>query len=175
MRQLFLDTETTGLKPADGHRIVEIGVLEMIGNRFQCYINPERDIDPIAESVHGLSLDFLQGKPKFVEIADAFLDFVGNDELIIHNAPFDIGFLDHELKLIGKQSIRDICPSIVDTRIVARELFPGQSNSLDALCDRFDIDRSGRDLHGALIDCDLLCQVYLAMLAHSQTIPAPQA
>ena len=168
MRQIFLDTETTGLNPAMGHRLIEIAAVEMIDRKltrrhYHCYINPEREIDAEAERVHGISLDFLLDKPKFAAVADEFLRFVEGGELIIHNAPFDIGFLDHELKRLGKPSIREYCPAVLDTLAMAKDMFPGKRNSLDALCDRFEVDRSNRTLHGALIDCELLGEVYLSM------------
>ena len=168
MRQIFLDTETTGLDPAQGHRLIEIAAVEMINRKhtnrhFHAYVNPEREIDAEAERVHGTSLDFLQDKPKFANVADEFLAFVEGAELIIHNAPFDIGFLNAELKRIGRQEMKVFCPSVIDTLVMAKDVFPGKRNSLDALCDRFEIDRSNRTLHGALIDCELLGDVYLAL------------
>lgn len=168
MRQIFLDTETTGLDPAQGHRLIEIAAVEMVDRKltnrhYHCYIHPERDIDPEAERVHGISLDFLQDKPKFAGVVDEFLRFVEGGELIIHNAPFDLGFLNHELKRLGRPGIREYCPSVIDTLVMAKDMFPGKRNSLDALCDRFDVDRSNRTLHGALIDCALLGEVYLSM------------
>jgi len=168
MRQIFLDTETTGLDPAQGHRLIEIAAVEMVdrkftGQHYHCYVHPERNIDPEAERVHGISLEFLQDKPRFAVVADEFLRFVDGAQLIIHNAPFDVGFLDHELKRLAKPGIRDYCPSVIDTLVMAKEQYPGKRNSLDALCDRLDVDRSNRTLHGALIDCELLAEVYLAM------------
>lgn len=168
MRQIFLDTETTGLDPSQGHRLIEIAAVEMINRKhtnrhYHVYVNPEREIDAEAERVHGISLDFLQDKPKFANVADEFLAFVEGAELIIHNAPFDIGFLNAELKRIGRPEMKVFCPSVIDTLVMAKENFPGKRNSLDALCDRFDIDRSNRTLHGALIDCELLGDVYLAL------------
>lgn len=175
MRQIFLDTETTGLDPAQGHRLIEIAAVEMVDRKltnrhYHCYINPEREIDPEAERVHGISLDFLQDKPKFAAVADEFLRFVEGGELIIHNAPFDLGFLNHELKRLGKPPVRDYCPSVLDTLVMAKEMFPGKRNSLDALCDRFDVDRSNRTLHGALIDCALLGEVYLSMTRGQESL-----
>lgn len=168
MRQIFLDTETTGLDPAQGHRLIEIAAVEMINRKhtnrhYHCYVNPERDIDAEAERVHGISRDFLQDKPKFAGVVDEFLAFVEGAELIIHNAPFDIGFLNHELKRLGRPEMKTFCPAVIDTLAMAKDTFPGKRNSLDALCDRFDIDRSNRTLHGALIDCELLGDVYLAL------------
>ncbi len=169
MRQIILDTETTGLQTADGHRIIEIGCIELVnrkftGKRYHQYINPEREIDEGALAVHGIAQDFLQTKPVFSTIIDEFMDFVSGAELIIHNAPFDVGFINHELKL-AKQKwtlITDYC-RIVDTLVLARQLHVGQRNSLDALCKRYNVDNSQRDLHGALMDAHLLAQVYLAM------------
>ena len=169
MRQVVLDTETTGLEPADGHRIIEIGCVELIDRRptertFWQYINPERDVDQGALEVHGLTNDFLSNKPKFEEIVDAFLNFVDGSELIIHNAGFDVGFINHELKLLDANAPAiDARCTILDTLELARRLHPGQKNSLDALCKRYDIDNSSRQLHGALLDAQILADVYLAM------------
>lgn len=173
MRQIVLDTETTGLNPALGHRIIEIGCVEiherrLTGNTFQCYINPERTIDPGAEAVHGISLESLQDKPKFSEICDDFLAFVRTDELIIHNAPFDLGFLKHELKRIPNTKPLEKHCSIFDTLTLARKKHPGQKNNLDALCKRYGIDNSKRGKHGALLDAEILALVYLAMTAGTQ-------
>jgi DNA polymerase-3 subunit epsilon len=169
MRQIILDTETTGLRTEDGHRIIEIGCLEMIdrkltGKQFHYYINPEREIEAGAIAVHGIKNEFLKDKPVFSNIVDEFMTFISGSELVIHNAPFDIGFLNHELKLHRQQwkTIADYC-SVVDTLKIARDLHAGQRNSLDALCKRYFIDNSQRDLHGALLDAHLLAQVYLAM------------
>jgi DNA polymerase-3 subunit epsilon len=169
MRQIILDTETTGLRVEDGHRLIEIGCLEMVNRRltqttFHHYINPEREIEAGALAVHGISNQFLRDKPLFKSIAQAFVDFIQGAELIIHNAPFDLSFLNHELMLtqLGFKPISDYC-SVVDTLVIARQLHVGQRNSLDALCKRYAVDNSKRDLHGALIDCHLLAQVYLAM------------
>lgn len=168
-RQIILDTETTGLEPAAGHRIIEIGCVELIdrklsGQSFHVYINPEREIDEGAVEVHGLSAEFLADKPRFTDIADDFLSFVEGAELIIHNAPFDVGFINHELRLLSSDSILigERC-SIVDTLVMARKKHPGQRNSLDALCKRYSIDNSQRTLHGALLDAEILAEVYLAM------------
>jgi len=168
MRQIVLDTETSGLDFRKGHRIVEIGCIEMIGRkptqrRFHTYLNPECPIEAGAQAVHGLTNEDLQDKPKFVEIAKDFLDFIQDAELLIHNAEFDRGFLDNELGLLGRPPLDQVCSGIVDTLKLARELRPGRKNSLDALCREFDIDNSGRHLHGALLDAELLAEVYLAM------------
>lgn len=169
MRQIILDTETTGLEPREGHRIIEIGCVELAyrrrtGQTFHRYLNPERVVDEGALKVHGLSSEFLSDKPRFADIAEEFMNFIKGAELIIHNAPFDIGFLDHELSLFdskwGRMSIH--C-QILDTLVLARQRHPGQKNSLDALCKRYGIDNSRRDLHGALLDAELLAGVYLAM------------
>ncbi|HEX5339737.1 MAG TPA: DNA polymerase III subunit epsilon [Gammaproteobacteria bacterium] len=169
MRQVVLDTETTGLEPAEGHRIIEIGCVELIdrrpsGRSFQQYINPERDVDQGALDVHGISNDILANKPRFAEIAEAFLKFVDDSELIIHNAGFDIGFINHELRLLdaGAADITERC-AVLDTLELARRMHPGQKNSLDALCKRYNIDNSSRQLHGALLDAQILADVYLAM------------
>ena len=169
MRQIALDTETTGLDPAQGHRVIEIGGVELrnrrpTGNRFHCYLQPDRLIDPGAVAVHGITSEFLADKPRFSDIVQSFLDFIREAELIIHNAPFDVGFLDHELRLLGKAYGRtqDYC-RILDTLELARRLFPGQRNALDALCKRYNIDNSQRTLHGALLDAQILADVYLAM------------
>lgn len=168
-RQLVLDTETTGLRPEEGHRVIEIACIELLdrkltNNHYHCYLNPEREIDQAAINVHGLTLSFLKDKPRFADIADDFLTFIDGAELIIHNAPFDIGFLNHELKLWKKEAKRvtDYC-SVIDTLMLAREKYAGQRNSLDALCKRLGVDNSKRDLHGAMVDTHLLAQVYLAM------------
>lgn len=169
MRQIVLDTETTGLEPAEGHRIIEIGCVEMLNRRptgrtFHQYLNPEREIDRAAEDVHGLSNAFLADKPRFGEIAAEFLAFVEGAELVIHNAAFDVGFLDAELAQLEPPGpeIARIC-GILDTLLLARQLHPGQRQSLDALCKRYSVDNSGRDLHGALLDAQLLAEVFLAM------------
>ena len=166
-RQVILDTETTGLDPKQGHRIIEIACIEMISRRinrntFFKRINPEREIDEGATQVHGITLADLEHEPKFADIADAFLDYVRGAELIIHNAPFDVGFINAELSRIGKAPITDIC-SVTDTLAMARELHPGRKNSLDALCERYAIDNSARTFHGALLDAELLGEVYVAM------------
>ncbi|BAK75910.1 DNA polymerase III, epsilon subunit [Pseudogulbenkiania sp. NH8B] len=168
MRQIILDTETTGLEPSQGHRIIEFAGLEMVnrkltGRSLHLYIHPERDIDPDAERVHGISLDFLADKPRFAAVGPEIADFLRDAELIIHNAPFDVGFLNAEFDRIGVERVSTLCASVIDTLVMARDQFPGKRNSLDALCDRFEIDRSNRTLHGALIDCELLGEVYLWM------------
>lgn len=168
-RQIVLDTETTGLSTAQGHRIIEIGCLELVnrrltGREFHRFLNPDRDIDEGAERVHGISRASLEGEPRFPEIVDDFLAFIKDAELIIHNATFDIGFLDHELKLMKHAAPAiEQHASVLDTLMIARELHPGQRNSLDALCKRYEVDASKRDVHGALIDSELLANVYLAM------------
>lgn len=169
MRQIILDTETTGLQVADGHRIIEIGCIELInrkitGNRFHQYINPGREIENDAIKVHGITQQFLQDKPMFSAISEAFMDFISGAELIIHNAPFDVGFIDYELSLTQKKwkSLTEYC-RIIDTLQLARQIHVGQRNSLDALCKRYNVDNSQRELHGALLDAHLLAKVYLAM------------
>ena len=168
MRQIILDTETTGLDPALGNRILEIGGVEIVdrqptGKHFHRYINPERDSEEGALQVHGITREFLADKPKFREIAQEFLDYVAGAELVIHNAPFDIAFLNHELRLLDMKPMKDVCPSVIDTLKQARELHPGKRNNLDALCERYQINNAGRTLHGALLDAQLLAEVYLAM------------
>lgn len=185
MRQITLDTETTGLKPSDGHRIIEIGCVELVNRRLtgeyrQYYMNPKRGIDAGAQAVHGISSDFLQDKPLFAEIVDDFLAFIDGAELIIHNAPFDLGFLNHELKLWQKrQAIKvDEQNSIIDTLRLAREMHPGQRNNLDALCKRYDIKHFDRSLHGAHLDAQILAHVYLAMTSGQASLfdePGEQA
>ena len=175
MRQIILDTETTGLEPKEGHRIIEFAGLEMVdrrltGKHLHLYIHPQREIDAGAQDVHGISLESLEGKPVFAQVADEIVEFLRDAELIIHNAPFDVGFLNHEFSMVGKPAIKDICSNVVDTLKDARALYPGKKNSLDALCDRFEIDRSNRTLHGALIDCELLSEVYLTMTRGQHTL-----
>lgn len=184
MRQVVLDTETTGLSPADGHRIIEIGCIELMnrrrtGREFHRFLNPERDIDAGAERVHGISRAELSGHPTFADVADELLAFIEGAELIIHNAEFDVGFLEHELRLMGHTD-PEIArhATVTDTLILARELHPGQRNSLDALCKRYVVDASKREVHGALIDAELLVNVYLAMTGGQATLvlePEPAA
>lgn len=166
-RQIVLDTETTGMDPTTGDRIVEIGCVEMVdrmltGHHFHVYINPERDMPVEAFNVHGLSEEFLSDKPVFANVAQDFLSYIAGGELIIHNATFDMKFLDYELELLGLKSLTSQC-SVIDSLKVARDMYPGQRNSLDALCKRLGIDNSKRTLHGALLDSEILAQVYLAM------------
>jgi DNA polymerase-3 subunit epsilon len=175
-RQLFLDTETTGLETRDGHRIIEIACVEMINRRlthnsYHVYINPERDIDEGAQQVHGISTEFLADKPLFADIVEDFVRFVDGAELIIHNASFDVGFINHEFGLL-KPAVGRIekCCTITDTLAMARKRHPGQRNNLDALCKRYGIDNSGRNLHGALIDADLLASMYLAMTSGQNSL-----
>lgn len=169
MRQIVLDTETTGLNPAEGHRIIEVAAVELIdrrltGRHYHSYINPERAIDAGAQAVHGLSREFLADKPRFEDIAAELLAFVEGAELVIHNAPFDIGFIDSEFKRLqpALASVTSYC-QVLDTLVLARKKHPGQQNSLDVLCRRYSVDNSKRELHGALLDADLLAAVYLAM------------
>ena len=169
MRQIVLDTETTGLEVAQGHRIIEIGCVELVnrkltGNHYHQYINPHRAIDQGALEVHGITSEFLADKPAFEAISGAFMEFVQGAELIIHNAPFDLGFLDNELQRLSpsKGSVVDRC-TVIDTLVMARSKHPGQRNSLDALCQRYEVDNSQRDLHGALLDAEILADVYLAI------------
>lgn len=176
MRQIVLDTETTGLEPRQGHRIIEIGCIELIDRRptrndFHRYLNPERDIEAGAEAVHGLSRKFLSTKPLFIDVVQPLLEYIDGAELIIHNAPFDVGFLNHEIKLLNKEYmlIEERC-QILDTLPLARQMHPGQRNSLDALCKRYGVDNSKRDLHGALLDARLLADVYLAMTGGQKTL-----
>ena len=175
MRQVILDTETTGLDPALGHRIIEIAGVEIVnrrltGNRFHRYVNPERDSEDAALQVHGLTREFLQDKPRFRDIAAEFLTFVDGAELVIHNAAFDVAFIDYELKAVEAKPISACCPCIVDTLKLARELYPGKRNSLDALCERHEIDNSARTLHGALLDAQLLAEAYLAMTRGQESL-----
>lgn len=182
MRQVILDTETTGLEPEQGHRVIEVGAVEIVdrrltGKHLQLYINPHREIDDAAFEIHGLDAEFLADKPAFADVADRFLGFVKDAEVIIHNAPFDVSFIDYELSLLGDgdgevskyaeqkrraSRMADIC-QVMDSLALARRKHPGQKNSLDALCRRYDIDNSARELHGALLDAEILADVYLAM------------
>ena len=168
-RQVILDTETTGISTAEDHRIIEIGCVEMVnrrltGQNFHQYINPHREIDAGAMEVHGITNEFLADKPSFEDIAEDFLQFIEGAELIIHNAPFDVGFIDHELKKLSGENrrVNSLC-TVLDTLKMARDKHPGQKNNLDALCKRYDVDNSNRELHGALLDAEILADVYLAM------------
>ncbi len=169
IRQIVLDTETTGLNPKEGHRVIEIGCVELInrrltGNHFHVYINPDREIDQGAIDVHGITNEFLQDKPKFKDIVDDYVEFTEGAELIIHNAPFDVGFLNHELSLISGEIRRiETLSTVFDTLAFARKKHPGARNTLDALCKRYGIDNSHRELHGALLDAEILADVYLLM------------
>ena len=175
-RQIVLDTETTGLSPKQGHRIIEIGCVELInrrltGNHFHYYINPERPVDEGAFNVHGISDEFLADKPKFNAIADEFFNYINGAELVIHNAPFDVGFIEHEFNLYNKKlkKLQHYC-QITDTLMLARKLHPGQKNNLDILCKRYNIVNFERDLHGALLDSEILAQVYLAMTSGQSSL-----
>jgi len=175
MRQIVLDTETTGLDPKQGHRIIEIAAVELInrqltGNHYHQYLNPEREIDAGALEVHGISREFLQDKPRFRDVAQAFLAYVAGAELIIHNAPFDVGFLNSELGLIEADGIETVCGGVVDTLKMAKSLHPGKRNNLNVLCERYQVDNSRRALHGALLDSELLAEVYLAMTRGQETL-----
>jgi DNA polymerase-3 subunit epsilon len=176
-RKIVLDTETTGMPVTDGHRVIEIGCVEVIGRRltgrnFHVYLNPDRGSDEGAIGVHGITDEFLIGKPRFAEVADEFYEFVKGAQLIIHNAPFDVGFLNNEFALIGQHDRKDITTycTVLDTLAMARERHPGQRNSLDALCKRYGVDNSDRDLHGALLDSEILADVYLAMTGGQTTL-----
>ncbi|HYN55526.1 MAG TPA: DNA polymerase III subunit epsilon [Methylotenera sp.] len=168
MRQIFLDTETTGLYHAQGHRVIEIAAVEVVNrrltkNHFHYYLNPDREIDQGAQEIHGISLEFLQDKPRFADIAKELIAFIADAELIMHNAPFDVGFLNAELGLIEQQSVETVVAKITDTLKIAKEMRPGQRNNLDALCRHFGVNNSKRTLHGALLDAELLADVYMAM------------
>lgn len=176
MRQIILDTETTGLEVDKGHRIIELGCVELVNRRrtnrtWHHYLQPERDIDPGAQEVHGISAAMLAGKPRFADVAEEFLEFISGAELIIHNADFDVGFLDAELRALGPASpqISALC-AVVDTLALARRLHPGQRNSLDALCKRYGVDNASRGFHGALLDAQLLADVYLTMTGGQATL-----
>ncbi len=175
-RQIVLDTETTGLDPAAGHRVIEIGALELVnrrptGTRFHRYLNPEREIDEGAIEVHGITNEDLADKPLFADVAEEFVSFIRGAELVIHNAPFDVGFLDAELRRLGPNwgDIDGLCP-VCDTLQLARSKHPGQKNNLDALCRRYEVDNSQRELHGALLDAEILTDVYLAMTGGQATL-----
>lgn len=175
MRQIILDTETTGLDPRQGHRVIEIAAVEMFnrrltGNHFHRYLNPDRDIDVGAMQIHGITRDFLQDKPRFADIAQEFVEYIQGAELIIHNAAFDVGFLNAELALQKSPPLTTFISAVIDTLGMARGLHPGQRNNLDALCKRYGIDNANRTLHGALIDCELLAQVYLSMTRGQESL-----
>jgi len=175
MRQIILDTETTGLDPKQGHRIIEVAAVEMVnrrltGNHLHRYVNPDRDIDAGAMRVHGITPEFLQDKPRFVDIAREFVDFIQGAELIIHNAPFDVGFLNMELGLLDMPLLPNWCDSVTDTLAMAKALRPGQRNNLDALCKHYAVDNTARTLHGALLDCELLAAVYLALTRGQESL-----
>jgi len=168
MRQIFLDTETTGLSADSGDRVIEIGCVELLhrkltGNNLHFYLNPERDSHEEALRVHGITNEFLKDKPKFGAVMDQFLEYIEGAEVIIHNAPFDVSFLNKELELQGRKPFTTFVDSITDTLVMAKEMFPGKRNSLDSLCDRLEVDNSGRTLHGALLDAELLADVYINM------------
>jgi DNA polymerase-3 subunit epsilon len=176
MRQIVLDTETTGLDPSQGHRVIEIGCVEidnrkLTGKHFHCYLNPDRDIDAGAMEVHGLTSQFLADKPRFHQVESEFLEFIDGSELVIHNAPFDIGFLDHELRATKTDAINiaSFC-GVLDSLLLAREKHPGQRNSLDALCKRYGVDNTQRQLHGALLDAEILADVYLVMTSGQSSL-----
>lgn len=176
MRQIVLDTETTGLEPSQGHRIIEIGCVELInrqltGNHYHQYINPDREVEEGAIEVHGISNEFLADKPRFEAVVDDFIEFIKGAELIIHNASFDVGFINHEFKLLngGYPKVDSIC-SVLDTLGMARQKHPGQKNSLDALCKRYEVDNAHRELHGALLDAEILADVYLRMTGGQVTL-----
>lgn len=183
MRQIFLDTETTGLETRLGHRIIELACVEMVNRRLthrhlHYYVNPDRDIDEGALAVHGISREFLADKPRFGEIANEFLDFIRGAELVIHNAAFDVGFLDCELGMLGLATVNTVCANVRDTLKMARELHPGKKNNLDALCERYGVNNSHRTLHGALLDAEILADVYVAMTRGQESLVmdlAPQA
>jgi DNA polymerase-3 subunit epsilon len=175
MRQIILDTETTGLDPRQGHRIIELAAVEMVnrritGNHLHRYMNPDREIDAGAMQVHGITPEFLQDKPRFGDVVHEFIDFVRGAELIIHNAPFDVGFLDMELRLLDMAPLATWCGGVTDTLAMAKALHPGQRNNLDALCKRYGVDNTARTLHGALLDCELLAAVYLALTRGQESL-----
>ena len=175
MRQIILDTETTGLEVRQGHRLIEVAGVEMVnrrltGRHLHRYVHPERDIDAGAMAVHGITLDFLADKPKFREIAHELADFLAGAELIIHNAPFDVGFLNNEFALVGLPPVTQVAGGILDTLRMAKSLHPGKRNNLDALCERYGVDNSNRTLHGALLDAEILADVYLAMTRGQESL-----
>lgn len=176
MRQIVLDTETTGLETAQGHRIIEIGAVEVdarrkTGRTYHVYLNPDREVDEGAIEIHGITNEFLADKPRFADIADEFFDFINGADLVIHNAPFDVGFIDHEFGQLerGLPAVSECC-SVTDTLIMARRMHPGQRNTLDALCKRYQVDNSQRDLHGALLDAEILADLYLTMTGGQVTL-----
>jgi DNA polymerase-3 subunit epsilon len=174
-RQIMLDTETTGLDPSLGHRIIEIGCVEMFGRRLtgqrlHRYVNPQREIDAGAMQVHGITNERVANEPVFGAIAAELIDFIRGAELVIHNAAFDVGFLNHEFSLLGLEPVSSICDGVIDTLKMAREMRPGRKNNLDALCRDFGVDNSGRQLHGALLDAELLAEVYLAMTRGQESL-----
>ena len=174
-RQIVLDTETTGLEPAQGHRIIEIGCVEMVdrrltGNNFHVYLQPDREIDEAAIEVHGITNEFLADKPRFEDVAEEFADYLRGAEVIIHNAPFDVGFIDAEFARLPDRITTDSLCQVTDTLVMARQMHPGQRNSLDALCGRYDIDNAHRTKHGALLDSEILADVYLAMTGGQKTL-----
>lgn len=175
MRQIFLDTETTGLEVRLGHRVIELACVEMVNRRLtnrhlHYYVNPDRDIDEGALAVHGISREFLADKPRFGDVANEFLDFIRGAELVIHNAAFDVGFLNNELGLLGLATISTVCANVRDTLKMARELHPGKKNNLDALCDRYGVNNAHRTLHGALLDAEILADVYVAMTRGQESL-----
>jgi DNA polymerase-3 subunit epsilon len=175
MRQLVFDTETTGLNPRTGDRIIEIGAVELIdrrltGNNLHIYVNPGRDSDPGALAVHGLTTEFLSDKPKFADVVEQLRHYIDGADLIIHNAPFDMGFMEAEFKLCGLPPFREHCGEVIDTLAQAKAMFPGKRNSLDALCDRFGISNAHRTLHGALLDSELLAEVYLSLTRGQESL-----
>jgi len=176
VRQIVLDTETTGLETSQGHRLIEIGCVELVnrrltGRHFHQYVNPQREIDSGAMEVHGITNEMVADKPLFGHVVEELLDFIRGAELIIHNAPFDIGFLNYELQLLNRRDVRieQLC-QVIDTLVMARQRHPGQKNNLDALCNRYDVDNSQRELHGALLDAEILADVYLAMTGGQTTL-----
>jgi DNA polymerase-3 subunit epsilon len=175
-RQIVLDTETTGLEPSQGHKIIEIGCVEMInrrltGNNYHQYLQPDREIDEGAQAVHGISNKFLADKPRFIDIVKDFIEYLDGAELIIHNAPFDVGFIDHEFKLAGAEygKVSTYC-SVIDTLVMARKMRPGKKNNLDVLCKEYEVNNTHRELHGALLDAELLSEVYLRMTGGQSTL-----
>lgn len=179
MRQVVLDTETTGLSAQDGDRILEIGCVELVqrrptGHHLHLYINPERDSHPDALKVHGITSEFLSDKPKFADVAETLLAYLAGAEIIIHNAPFDVGFLDRELERLGRGPLSAHVQGVIDSLMLAKEQYPGKRNSLDALCDRLEVDNSGRTLHGALLDAELLAEVYIRLTRGQEALYGEQ-